>query len=122
MKKKTGMFDSSKIFIIRLVACGNFVLPSIILLAFGCFRSTHSAPVGNYLFFTSQPGSGTARKKFNASFVKQRFFSPVMCLCFGVWGSPESGDRIGGVILVLRTFPELVGRSVQNLVEIGIAV
>jgi len=25
-------------------------------------------------------------------------------------------------MLVLRTFPELVGRSVQNLVEIGLAV
>jgi len=26
------------------------------------------------------------------------------------------------VMLVLRTFPELVGRSVQNLVEIGLVV
>jgi len=29
---------------------------------------------------------------------------------------------VGGVILVLRTFPELAERSVQNLVEIGQAV
>jgi len=35
---------------------------------------------------------------------------------FRVWG------RVGGVMLVLRTFPELVGRSVQNLVEIDLAV
>jgi len=36
---------------------------------------------------------------------------------FGVpWG------RVGAVMLVLRTIPGLVGRSVQNLVEIGLAV
>jgi len=29
---------------------------------------------------------------------------------------------VSGVVLVLRTFPELVWRSVQNLVEIGPAV
>jgi len=29
------------------------------------------------------------------------------------------GVGFGGVILVLRTFPELVGWTVQNLVEIG---
>jgi len=29
---------------------------------------------------------------------------------------------VGGVIVMLRTFPELVERSVQNLVEIGTAV
>jgi len=41
---------------------------------------------------------------------------------FGVWGTPGSRGRVCGVMLVLRTFPELVGRSVQNLVEIGPAV
>jgi len=41
---------------------------------------------------------------------------------FRVWGTPGSRGRVGGVMLVLRTFPELVGRSVQNLVEIGPAV
>jgi len=43
-------------------------------------------------------------------------------LGFRVWGIPGSGGQVGGVMLVLRTFPELVGRSVQNLVEIGPAV
>jgi len=41
---------------------------------------------------------------------------------FRVWGTPGSSGRIVRVMLVLRTFPELVGRSVQNLVEIGPAV
>jgi len=47
----------------------------------------------------------------------------VICLDFGVWGTPESGGWVGGVMLMLRTFPELLWlRSVQNLVEIGMAV
>jgi len=37
-------------------------------------------------------------------------------------GSLGSGGRAGRVILVLRTFAELVWRSVQNLAEIGLAV
>jgi len=41
---------------------------------------------------------------------------------FGVWGTPGSRGLVGGVMLVLRTFPELAGRSVQNLVEIGSTV
>jgi len=36
---------------------------------------------------------------------------------FGVPRGP--GGWVDGVILVLKTFPELVGRSVLNLVEIG---
>jgi len=40
-------------------------------------------------------------------------------LGFGVWGTPGSRGQAGGVMLVLRTFPELGGESVQNLVEIG---
>jgi len=44
-----------------------------------------------------------------------KVFSPVICLCFLVWGTPGSGGQISGVMLVLRTFPELVGKSVQNL-------
>jgi len=43
-------------------------------------------------------------------------------LGFGVWGTPGSGGQVGSVMLVLRTFHKLVGRSVQNLVEIGPAV
>jgi len=40
-------------------------------------------------------------------------------LGLGVWGTLGSGGQVGGVMLVLRTFPELMGRSVENLVEIG---
>jgi len=42
----------------------------------------------------------------------------VTCLGFGVWGNPGSRGRVCRVMLVLRTFPELAGRSVQNLLEI----
>jgi len=42
----------------------------------------------------------------------------VVCLGFGVWGTLGSGGWVVRVMLALRTFPELVGRSVQNLVEI----
>jgi len=55
-------------------------------------------------------------------FKLHKVFSLVTHLGFGVWGTPGSRGRVGGVMLVLRTFPELVGRSVQNLVEIGPAV
>jgi len=54
--------------------------------------------------------------------VTNKVFSPVTHLDFGVWGTLGSRGWVGGVMLVLRTFPELVGRSVQNLVEIGPAV
>jgi len=37
-------------------------------------------------------------------------------------GYPGVRGRVGGVMLVLRTIPGLVGRSVQNLAEIGPAV
>jgi len=43
-------------------------------------------------------------KKFNAFFCKAKFIFPG----FGVWGTLESGGWVGRVILVLRTFPELV--------------
>jgi len=39
-------------------------------------------------------------------------------LGFGVWGTPLSWGQVGGVMLVLRSFPQLAGRSVENLVEI----
>jgi len=55
-------------------------------------------------------------------FMLHKVISPVTHLGFGVWGTPGSRGSVGGVMLVLRTFPELVGRSVQNLVEIGPAV
>jgi len=51
-----------------------------------------------------------------------KVFTPLTCLGFGVWGTLGSRGRVGGVMLVLRTFPELLGRSMQNLVEIGPAV
>jgi len=34
----------------------------------------------------------------------------VICLDFGIWGTPGSEGWVYGVILVLRTFPELVWR------------
>jgi len=37
-------------------------------------------------------------------------------------GYPGVKGSVGGVILVLRAFPELAWGSVQNLVEIGPAV
>jgi len=55
-------------------------------------------------------------------FTLHRVFSPVNYLVFGVWGTPGPRGHVGGVKLVLRTFPELAGRSMQNLVEIGPAV
>jgi len=45
----------------------------------------------------------------------------VISLGFGVLGTLGSGGRDGGVILVLRTFPKLVWRSIQNWVGIGLA-
>jgi len=51
-----------------------------------------------------------------------KVFSPMTLLGFGVWGTQGSRDRVGRVMLELRTLAELVGRSVQNLVEIGLAV
>jgi len=55
-------------------------------------------------------------------FTFHKVFSPVTHLGFGVWGTLGSRGRVCGVMLVLRTFPELGWRSVQNLVEIGPAV
>jgi len=55
-------------------------------------------------------------------FLQSKGLSPVICLDFGVWGTPGSGGQVGRVLFVLRTFPELVWRSVQNLAEIGTAV
>jgi len=73
------------------------------------------------LYYTNQPGPGAAWEKFDELTLHKVFF-PMTRLGFGVWGTPGSWDWVGGVMLVLRTFPELVGRSVQNLVEIGPAV
>jgi len=55
-------------------------------------------------------------------FMLHKVFSPVTHLGFGVWGTPGSRGWVGRVMLVLRTFPELVWRSVQNLVKIDLAV
>jgi len=74
---------------------------------------------------TSQPGPGTARKKLmslrhpSGHFTLHKVFSPLAHLGFRVWGTQGSRGWVGRVMLVLRTFPELVGRSVQNLVKIG---
>jgi len=69
-------------------------------------------------------GLGDARGKkflrvpFRTFYITQCFFSRDL---FRFWslGYPGVRDQVGGVILVLRTFPELVWRSVQNLVSIG---
>jgi len=55
-------------------------------------------------------------------FTLHKVISPVNRLGFGVWVTLGSGVHVGWVRLVLRTFPALVGNSVQNLVEIGSAV
>jgi len=62
------------------------------------------------IYGTSQPGPDAVREKFDE------------LTSFGVWGTLGSGVRVGAVMLVLRTIPGLVGRSMQNLVEIGPAV
>jgi len=82
---------------------------------FDCIVDLHNS--------TSQPGPK------NFVFTEQypnilhytKFFSCHICLRVGVWGTPGSGGWIGGVLLVLGTFLELVWRSVQNLGEIGLA-
>jgi len=40
-------------------------------------------------------------------------------LGFGVWGTPGSRDWVGGVMLVLRTFPELVGVGGEVCAKFG---
>jgi len=69
----------------------------------------------NIILYTSQPGPSAARKKFGAL---HKVFSPVTRLGFRVWGTSGSRGQVGRVMLVLRTFPKLLGRSVKNLVEI----
>jgi len=56
------------------------------------------------------------------TFYVTQSFSPVICLGFELWGTLGSRGSVGGVILAFRTFSELVLRSVQNLVEICLAV
>jgi len=76
----------------------------------------------------SQPGPVLPGKNLmslchsSGHFMLHKVFSPVIRLGFRVLGTLGSKGWVGRVMLVLRTFPELVGRSVQNLVEIGPAV
>jgi len=53
------------------------------------------------------------------SFYITQSFSHVICKRFGVWGSPGSRGQVGGVIVVLKTFTELVGRSGGSPVKEG---
>jgi len=46
------------------------------------------------------------------TFFLTQSFSPVICLGFGVWVTPGAGGWVSRVILVLKTFLELVQRSV----------
>jgi len=80
----------------------------------------------HFYIYTNQPSPGAAREKFDELtspiwrfYITQNF---LFCDPFGVWSTPGSMGWVGGVMLVLRTFPELAGRSVQYLVEIGPAV
>jgi len=78
--------------------------------------------------YTSQPGPGATQENLmslcypSGHFTLHKVFSHMTCLGFEVLGTPRSRGWVGRDILVLRTFPELAGRSVQNLVEIGPAV
>jgi len=62
-----------------------------------------------FVLYTSQP---------SGHFTLHKVFSPVTCLGFRVCGNPGSSWQ-GHACVKL---PEFVGRSVQNLVEIGTAV
>jgi len=104
----------------------RYVTYLTILTSFSC---THYPVYISTIFFcqTSQPGPSAAREKFNGIkspiwtfFVKQSFFSSNLfrCLSLGYHWVRGLGWRDGQV---LRT-PDLVWRSVQNLVEIGMAV
>jgi len=76
--------------------------------------------------FISQPLPGKLAKQYKGAHLNilryTKFYLPwpIWVLKFGVPQGP--GGQVGRVKLVLRTFPELVGLSVQNLVEIGPAV
>jgi len=53
---------------------------------------------------------------------KRKDFSLLIYLGFRDWGTSELVGGVGTIKLVLRTFPESVWRSAQNLVEIGAVV
>jgi len=84
------------------------------------YRSTILLPFF-FHYNTSDPGPGAAQEKFNAFFVKKKFFSCNL-FRFGSLGYPGVRGRVGRVILMLKNFPDLVWKSVQNLVWIGLAV
>jgi len=73
------------------------------------------------LYSTSQPGPGAAREKFDALTSPIWTLNVTQSFLFrDPFGVPRG--RVGRVMLVLRTVPELAGRFVQNLVEMGPAV
>jgi len=92
----------------------NVLLVSSGLKKFNAFFEKQSFSPVTFYFNTSQLGPGAPRQKFNEvesliwTFYVTQSFSPVICKGFGVWGTLESGGRVGWVILVLRTFPELI--------------
>jgi len=66
----------------------------------------------SFIFITSQPGPDATRESLHhpsGYFTLHNVFSPETHLGFGVWGTPGSRGQVGWVMLVLRTFPELVG-------------
>jgi len=76
------------------------------------------------LYFTSQLGSGAdeiineIKSPIWTFYGTQSFFSQDM-LGLGAWGTPGLGGPVGKVIMLKRTFSELVWGFVQNLLEIG---
>jgi len=85
-----------------------------------CKRDTSTWVGTKWLFYinTSQPCPGAAREKFDeltsttwTFYVTQSFLSRDP---FGFWslGYPGSGGQVGGIMLVLITFPELVVRKI----------
>jgi len=76
------------------------------------------------IYRLAMPCTGTKNiKSYPAEhFTLHKVLSPVTCLGFRVWCTLGSGLWVGRVIIVNRTFSELVSRSKQNLVEIGLAI
>jgi len=102
------------------VFCRLYVVRHFLQLYNFCPKPCDTFPGGQMekILTTSQPGPCAAQEKFDELtppiwifYVAQSF---LFHLDFGVWGIPGSRGWVGRVMLVLRTFPELVGRSVQN--------
>jgi len=74
-----------------------------------------------YIGSNSLPETKFLRVPIGTFYLAENFFSNDL-LRFWSLGYPRSRGQVGRVILALRIFPQLVGRSVQNLVKIGLVV